>query len=284
LLKKPLSFPAPRYGNCRTAVTSSDSSEKKHPSVIEVRLFVPRVGQGLIDSVVEIAIRIENLRVMSAIRVCADDKDRGCCVDSHPLAKISVCLHSGLKFALRIEGHWQADPVALRKLLRELVERDDVVDGRLVGKDLIAILIAESFASGVEPARSHRGVAAPVVVGNQEVMTYPRNFVSGGRLLENGIEMSASGAFKIVELDDRNASTSRRLECGRVQHLDGCELAKEGMWDGRRKKEQRKERTASAAETQGESLEAANQRSCHRTIDDDSRRIVTTWAGDAPSG
>jgi hypothetical protein len=65
---------------------------------------------------------------------------------------------------------------------------------------------------GVEPAGVDGGLAAPVVIGDEEVVADPGDVVSVGGLHEGGVGGGATGALEVVELDDGYAGSGGGME------------------------------------------------------------------------
>ena len=86
---------------------------------------------------------------------------------------------------------------------------------------MIAIVVAESLGTGVKPAGVDGGLAAPVVVRDEEVVAYPGDVVGGGSLHEGGVGGGATGALEVVEFDDGDAGPGGGMKCGGVEDLCG---------------------------------------------------------------
>ena len=126
----------------------------------------------------------------------------------------------------------RATPWLGGKLLRELLEIVGSLDGGLVGEDLVAVVVAEGLAFGVEEAGVDGGLEAPVVLGQREVVADPGDVVFGGGVFEQGVGAGAVGALEVFKLDDGDASAGGRLEGGGVVDLGGIGRAELGVGRG----------------------------------------------------
>ena len=107
------------------------------------------------------------------------------------------------------------------------------LDGDLVGEDVVAVIVAELLALGVEKAGIDGGLEAPGMVGQREVMAHPGDVVLGGGLHEVWVGGGADGALHVSEFDDSDAGAGGRLEGGGVVDLRGLRRAELGVGGGR---------------------------------------------------
>ncbi len=96
----------------------------------------------------------------------------------------------------------------------------------LIGKDLIAEVIAKLLRLGVEPSRVHRSVKTPGVKRQGEIVTYPGNMVLGCSILKQRIGAGTVGTLHVFKLDDCHMSAGRRLEGGGVMNGRGLRAGK----------------------------------------------------------
>ena len=121
---------------------------------------------------------------------------------------------------MRVEGEGQGYAVALSKLVSELAEQVRVVvEGSLVGEDLVAILVAEGLGFDIEPASVDGGDGAPSVGGDEEIVAYDGDLVLGGGRPDGGVGGAADGALHVNELDDGYANSGGRMEGGGVKNM-----------------------------------------------------------------
>ena len=140
------------------------------------------------------------------------DPDGGGVLDSDALAEGEVGFDGGGEGALRVEGEGELDVVAGGEFLGELLQNVEGGDGGLVGEDLIAVLVAEGFGFGVEPAGVDGGLSAPRVVGEREVVADEGDVVLHGGLADDGVDVAADGALHVFKLDDGYAGSGGRLD------------------------------------------------------------------------
>jgi len=188
------------------------------------------VGDGLVDYRVKLLGGFHDLGEGSALAVGFNDKDGGGALDAGALGEGDVGVDIVGQLALGIDGEGQAEAVALGELLGEFGQRVGVVDGALIGEDLVAVFVADGLAFRVEPAGVDGGVAAPVVIGDEKVVADPGDLVLGGSGFESGIGDSAGGALEVIELDDGDAGAGGGMERGGVEDLDG--VLRAGCGDG----------------------------------------------------
>ena len=104
-----------------------------------------------------------------------------------------------------------------------------LAEGRLVGEDGVAVLIAELFAFQIEPAGVDGGLETPGVEGKREVMAHPGNVVLFAGFSQQRIGGGAIRAFHIFEFDDGNPRAGGRLKGSGVVNLGGRGRAKLGV-------------------------------------------------------
>ena len=75
--------------------------------------------------------------------------DGGGVFDAHALAECVVGFDFRSQFALWVEGHGELDFVRGGEAFRELAQQFERCDGRLVGEDLIAVVVADTLARTV---------------------------------------------------------------------------------------------------------------------------------------
>lgn len=150
-----------------------------------------------------------------------DDEDGGGDVDADAVGEGLVGVDFVVELALRVDGEGEGDAVLLREPRGEFDEHVGVVNGGLVGEDLIAVFAAELLAFQVKPACADGGEAAPGVVGDEEVVADPGDVVLGGGLDEGRVGVGAGGALEVVELDDGDARAGWRAEGRAVLELGG---------------------------------------------------------------
>src|SRR6266702_977108 len=195
------------------------------------------VGDGLVDGLEELA-AIDYFNKGRPLGVGGGDPAGGGVFDADALAEGVVGLDLGGQLALRVEGERQGDSVALGELFSELGQDIGSGNGDLVGEDFVAVVVAELFALGVEPAGVDRGLEALRMEGQREVVADPRNVVLGGGFFEQGVGAAAVGALHIFKFDDGDAGSGGRLEGGGVVDLGsggwGNELCVRGGRKGER--------------------------------------------------
>ena len=168
-----------------------------------------------------------------------DDPDSRCVVDACTLAEGLVRFDCSSEGALRIDGEGQrAYFVVVGEFLCELAQNRECGYSGLVGEDLIAVFVTESFGFAVEPAGVDGCLLAPCVVREREVMPDPGNLVLTYGLTQQRIDVAADGTLHVSELDDGNADTSGWLEGGGVTDLGraGCGLSGGGGQEAEGKK------------------------------------------------
>ena len=185
-------------------------------------------GEGLVDELVEAA-AVYDFDKRRRVGGAGDDPDGGRVLNADALAQIAVILDLLREPAHGIDGERQCDAVLGRKLLRELLEIDGSLNGRLVGEDFVAVFVAEGLAFGVEEAGVDGGLEAPVVLRQGEVVADPWDVVFGRGVFEEWVGAGAVRALKVFKLDDGDASAGRRLEGRRVVDLGGIGRAKLGV-------------------------------------------------------
>jgi hypothetical protein len=148
-----------------------------------------------------------------------DHPDGGGVLDADALAEGVVGFYLGGEPALGIDGEGHGDAFALGELVGEVVEDFEGSDGGLVGKDGIAVLVAEGLGLEVEPAGVDGGVEAPGVEGQREVVADPGDLVFGGSFFEERVGASAVRALEVFKLDDGDARGSRRTQGRGILHL-----------------------------------------------------------------
>ena len=134
------------------------------------------------------------------------DPDGGGVADAYALAEGVVGFDCGGERALRVDGEGQDDLVAGGELLREIQEVF-AGDGGLVGEDGVAVVVAQFFGLGVEPAGVDGGLEAPGMEGEREVVADPGDVVFGCGFLERGVDLAAEGALHVFEFDDGYAGS-----------------------------------------------------------------------------
>ncbi len=140
-------------------------------------------------------------------------------LDAHALTEGVVRLHFRGKLALRIDREGESHAVFLGEFLSELGQNIRVGNGYLVGENGVAVVIAQLFAFGVEPARVDCGVEAPGVERQREIMADPRNVVLGSGLFKERVGAGAVRAFHVFPFDDGHPGAGGRLEDGWVVDL-----------------------------------------------------------------
>ena len=171
-------------------------------------LLAADFGHGLVDELVEAA-AVDDFDEGRRVGGGGDDPDGGGVLDADALAEGVVGFDFCSQLAHGIDGEGQGDAVLRGKLLRELLEIAGGLDGGLVGEDLVAIVVAEGLAFGVEEAGVDGGLEAPVVLREREVVADPGDVVFGGGVFEEGVGAGAVGALEVFKLDDGDASAGR---------------------------------------------------------------------------
>jgi len=199
------------------------------------------VGKGLINHGVEIGLGPLDLNKRGTLAAGGDDEDGGGVVNAGPAAQVGVGLYVGGKLALRIERKRQGDAVALGKLLSELAEQlGVVVEVGLIGKDLVAVFIAEGVALEVEPAGIDGGYGAPGMRGDEEVVANDGDVVLGGSRPNDGVGGAADRAFHINKFNDGYTCAGRRVERGGVHDMgSGRRCGELGLGHGAGEEKQR---------------------------------------------
>src|ERR1017187_4981804 len=141
------------------------------------------VSNGLIDHLVELA-SVQDLDKWRPLAVRRNHPDCGSVFDADALSQGVVGLDFIGQRALRVDGEGERDIVGLGKLVGELAQRVKRDDGDLVGKHLVAVLVAKGLAFGIEPACVHGRLEAPGVHGQWEVGAKQRNLVFGRSLAQ----------------------------------------------------------------------------------------------------
>ena len=185
-------------------------------------------GEGRIDEL-EKAAAVEDFNEGRGVGGVGDDPDGGSVLDADALSEGVVVFDLLGEAAHRIDGEGQGDAVGGGEALRELLELVRGLDGDLVGENLIAVVVAEGLAFGVEEAGVDGGLEAPVVHGEREVVTDPGDVVLGGGLFEEEVGVGAVGTLEVFKLDDGDACAGWRLEGGGVVHVGGGRRAELGV-------------------------------------------------------
>ena len=196
-------------------------------AVAAAGLVAAGLGEGLVDELEELA-AVDDLDEGRGVSGVGDDPDGGGVLDADALAEGVVGFDFLGEAAHGIDGEGQSDAVGGGEALREVLELAGGFDGDLVGEDLVAIVVAEGFAFGVEEAGVDGGLEAPGVLGEREVVADPGDVVLCGGLFEEGVGLGAVGALHVFELDDGDACAGRRLEGGGVVDLGGGRRAELG--------------------------------------------------------
>jgi hypothetical protein len=173
------------------------------------------INEGLVDHLEELTV-VEHFAIGRASAARGDDPDGGRMLYADALAKLLVSLYLGGELALRIDHEGQLLAMTGGELLRESGKLLARFDRTLIGEDRVAILVAEIFAFGVEPARVHGCLGAPRMEGQGKVVADPRDVVLGLGLDEQGIGLRAHGAFHVIEFDDGHFGAGRWLERGGI--------------------------------------------------------------------
>ena len=177
-------------------------------------------------------LRVGDLGVGRCVASAGDDPDGRRVLHTDAHAEIDVGLDFAGKLAHGIDGEGQRDAVALGELLRPGVEVGERFDRHLVGEDVIAIVVAQLYALGVEEACVDGCLTAPDMAGNKKVVANPGNLILGGCSHELRVGLSAQRAFEIVKLHDGDFCAGGRLESGRVVDRCGRRRAELGMGHG----------------------------------------------------
>jgi len=109
------------------------------------------VDEGLVDELEELA-AVDDLDEGRALGVGGDDPDSGSMFDADALAERVIGLDQFGQLALGIDGEGQGEVAAGGKLFSEIAQDIRADDRGLIRKDLVAILVAQNLAVGVEPA------------------------------------------------------------------------------------------------------------------------------------
>ena len=120
---------------------------------------------------------------------------------------------------MRVNGEGQGNAVALSEFVSELAEGVGGNDRDLIDKDLVAVLITEVLALGIEPAGVDGSLEAPGMHGQREVMAHERNLVLGGSLAEQGVGTAAVRTLHIFKFDNGYTGAGWRLESAGVVDL-----------------------------------------------------------------
>lgn len=191
------------------------------------------IDQGLVNKLIELA-AVDYFDERSTFTVSGDDPNGRRVFNADALAESVVCLDGSKQFALGIDGKGQSDFAVGGKFAGERAERIEIRDGGLIGKDGIAIFIAELLAFFVEPASIDGCLHAPGMEGQREVVAYEGDFVVCFGLAEEGIGACAVGALHVGEFDDGDAGTRGRFECAGVMYLRATRRSSElGQGDRR---------------------------------------------------
>ena len=140
------------------------------------------VGDGLVDHLEELA-AVNDLDEGRSLAVGGDHPDGRRVLNADALAQCVVGLDQAGELALGIDGEGQCEPAALGERFSVLGQIAAGIDGDLVGEDVVAIVVADLLALGVEPAGVDRRVEAPVMEGEREVVADPGECGTSPRLL-----------------------------------------------------------------------------------------------------
>ena len=215
-------------------------------------LLAADFGHGLVNELIEAA-AVYDFNEGRSVGGAGDDPNGRGVLDADALAERVVGFHFFGQVAHGIDGEGQGDAVLGGPFLRELLEIAGSLDGRLIGEDVVAIVVAEGLAFGVKEAGVDGGLEAPVVLREREVVADPGDVVFGGGVFEEGVCAGAVGALEIFKLDDGDASAGGRLEGGGIVDLGGIGRAELGVSrGGDQRGEGEGERKAGEVPAQGE--------------------------------
>jgi hypothetical protein len=179
------------------------------------------LGKGLVDELEELAAVDDLDEWRGAVGAVSDDPNGGSVIDADALAERPIGVHLRRKLTHGIDSEGQGNAVAGRKLVGKLAELIGSLDGDLVGKDVVAVVVSELFVLGVEKAGIDGGLETPGMVRQWEIVTQPWNVVFGRGLHENRIGAGALGALHVGKLENGDTRTGRGLESGGVVDLRG---------------------------------------------------------------
>jgi len=96
--------------------------------------------------------------------------------------------------------------------LSELGQLSRSLNRALVGKDIVAIIVAEFLAPGLEPAGVDRRIEAPVVERKREIVADPGNVVLVCSFFEQRVGIGAVRALHVCKFDDGHACAGGRAQ------------------------------------------------------------------------
>jgi hypothetical protein len=199
------------------------------------------LGEGLIDCCEKLSLRVGDLDEGRTLTVRSHDEDGRGLRDAGLNAELAVGLDCSRQFALRIDREWEPDSVGGGEVLRELLELVAGFDGDLIGEDLVAIVVADGLAFGVEEAGVDGGDWAPDVARYEEVVADPGDSVFGCGLHEHRIGGGAGWALEVIKFDDCHTRSGGRMEGGTIEDLHWLPLrAGSGREEQKRGKDQEK--------------------------------------------